>query len=216
MKTYLARAAVASMLLLGASTPEAQWTSEREDGLRKGQTLYGINWEVSAPIGDFKDFISDWSFRGFSAEARYMMTDRLSLGTAFSWNRWSETNLNGRIDVPNGNITGPVYRYADAFGIKLLAHYYLMSGPIQPYVGAGIGGAWSFSFQQAADLANSHDSFDFLVAPEIGVMWQVMRGNRNLHLNVALRYTFTTASLPNKNTDIQWLTLPVVGLAWSY
>src|SRR5690349_17425640 len=145
MKTYLARAAIASVLLLGASRPEAQWTSSQsEAGLGRGQTLYGFNWEVSAPIGDFKDFISDWSLRGFSAEARYMMTDKLSLGTAFSWNRWSETEPNGIINVQNGNVTGPVYRYADEFGIKFLVHYYLGRGPLQPYVGGGIGGTWSY------------------------------------------------------------------------
>ena len=216
MKTYLARAAVVSVLLLGAPIAEAQYDRRGMGGFEQNQSLFAFNWEVSAPIGDFKDFISAWSLRGFSTEARYMVLNRVSLGGAFSWNRWSQTNLNGRVDVANGNITGPVYRYADMFGIKFLAQYYLMDGPIQPYVGAGIGGAWSYSFQQVVDLSSTHDSFDFVVDPEVGVLWQVVRGNTNLHVNFALRYTFTTADLPNKGKDIQWLTIPVVGLAWSY
>ncbi len=218
MKTYLARAFAVSVLVLGASGAEAQYGRRPADGFSPGETLYGLNWEVSAPIGDFKNsFISDWGLRGFSGEGRYMLPQGISVGASFSWNRWSQEWSNLQVDVPNGNISGPVYRYADMFALRFLVHYYFTQSAIQPYVGAGIGGVWAYSYQQIVDLGWSQDSFNFIVDPELGVLVKLMPGNTALHLNLAVRYTYTTASVLKKSgSSIQWLTLPVVGLAWSY
>jgi opacity protein-like surface antigen len=220
MKIHLVRAVLAVVLLCGA-TAEAQYTPRRSiQGFEQGETLFALNYEISAPIGDFKNYLSNWSFRGFSGEGRYMATNRLSFGASFSWNRWEQTNTNANVAINSsgfsGSITGPLYRYADMFAVRALAHYYLMEGPIQPYLGVGIGGVWSYSYQQVVDLSNSKNEFNFIVDPEVGVLWEVMSGPTSLAVNLALRYTFTTAPLVNGGKNAQWLTLPVIGLAWSY
>jgi outer membrane protein len=217
MKTYLARAMAVAVLLLAGATAEAQYGGTRRPyvGFNPGETLVALNWEISAPLSDLKTFTPDWSFRGFSVEGRYMLPNRLSLGGSLAVNRFTTTNSNGQVDIKNGTITGPVFRYFDTFAIRALAHYYFMDGPIQPYIGAGIGGTWAYSYQQVVDLGTSVDNFYFIVDPEIGVLWEITHGTTSLHLNLAIRYTYTTASLV-KGSNAQWMTLPVIGLAWSY
>lgn len=216
MKTYLVRAVAVAVLLLAGSTAQAQYAYSRPSaGFTPGKTLVVANWEISAPLSDLKTYTPDWSFRGFSMESRYMLANRLSLGGSLSINRFTTTDMNGQADIKNGTITGPVFRYFDSFAIRALVHYYFMDGPIQPYVGAGIGGTWTYSYLQVVDLAATTNNFNFIVDPEIGVLWELMHGPTSLHLNLAIRYTYTTATMV-KGSNAQWATLPVIGLAWSY
>ena len=218
MKTNLMRVVVAAVLLSGAAA-RAQWGLT---GLRQGQTIWALNWEVAGPIGDFQNYIKNWSLVGFSLEARYLVKKNLSVGGSFSFNRWEETY--SQISVPitlpgsgaTGVATGPVYRYNDMFGLRAVVHYYLGEGDskLQPYVGAGIGGVWSYAYQQIADLANTQDSFNFIVSPEVGVLYTLLQGTTSMALNLAFRYTFTTAS-PGRTSNAQTIG-PIIGLAWYY
>jgi opacity protein-like surface antigen len=218
VKTNLIRVVVAAVLLSGAAA-KAQWGPSA--GLRQGQTIWALNWEVAGPIGDFQNYIKNWSLLGFSLEARYLIKKNISVGGSFSFNRWEETYSQISIPVylPNSGATGvasgPVYRYNDMFGLRAIVHYYFGDGgTFQPYVGTGIGGVWSYSYQQIADLANTQDSFNFIVSPEAGVLYTLMSGTTSLAINLAFRYTFTTAS-PGRTSNAQTIG-PIIGLAWYY
>lgn len=218
MKSQLTRIAVASLTLLLSPAARAQYQqygTREGDGFRLDQTLFLVNWELMKAVGSFHDYTSDWSLRGFSIEGRRKILPNISVGASFSYNRWNQTYGNLTVDIPNGVISGPVYRYADVFAIRALGHYYFSDGPIQPYAGVGIGGAWSYSFQQIADLGTSQDGFHFIVDPEVGILVQLMRGRTSLDLNVAFRYTFTTADVGRVASNAQWIS-PVVGLGWAY
>ena len=217
MKSHLARITVASVALVLASSARAQYDQYQRpnpNGFSLGQTLLIVNWEISKPVGGFHDYISDWSLRGFSTEARYKIRQNISVGASFSWNRFNQTFNNLTINIPGGVISGPVYRYFDMFAIRGIAHYYFMDGPIQPYAGFGIGGNWAYAFQQTADLINSQSGFFFIVDPEVGVLVQLMSGRTSLDLNIAFRYTYSTADA-GKQPEIHVIS-PIVGLAWSF
>jgi len=212
------RVVVASILLFG-TVAGAQWSAGTE-GLRQGQTLWALNWEIAGPIGDFKNYISDWSLRGFSLEGRYLITKNISVGGSFSFNRWEQTYQ--QISVPiqltglNGIATGPVYRYADMFALRANVHYYLgeLGGMFQPYAGFGIGGVWDYSYQQITDLSYTQNNFNFIVSPELGVIITLTSGSTSLGINFAFRYTFTTAN-PGRTSNAQTIG-PIIGLAWYY
>src|SRR5215813_14763397 len=112
------RVGVASILLVGA-VARAQW-GVGSQGLRQGQTLWALNWEVAGPIGDFKNYISDWSLRGFSLEGGYLVAKEIAVGASFSYNRWEQTFHNITVPLQStrststpivGAATGTVYRY---------------------------------------------------------------------------------------------------------
>jgi hypothetical protein len=213
----VARIAAGSIALLVASSAQAQSRDYGPSliGFRKNQSLMVFNWEPSKPVGSFEDYISDWSWRGFSMEGRRKIRQDLSVGASWSWNRWDQTYDNLTVTIPGGAVTGPLYRYTDQFALRALFHYYFLDGAIQPYAGFGIGGVWSFAFQQVTDLGDSQDGFHFIVDPEIGALVQLM-GTRSggLNLNVAFRYTFTTAD-PGRVGETHTIS-PILGLAWHY
>ena len=208
----IARIALASAFLL---TGVARAQSDSWASYHPNKTLWLVNWEISGPVGQFADYVSNTSLRGFSVEGRSFLRDNLSFGLSFSWNRYYQTYDLLTVPIANGDASGPVYRYADMFGIRALAHYYVMNGPVRPYLGVGIGGVWNYAYQQVTDLYTDQSHFDFIVSPEVGLLYRVAGGATSVDLNVAFRYTFTTANLV-KGSDAQWLTIPVLGLAWSY
>ena len=189
MKTLIVRAAVVGALL-AAGTAEAQFET-----YRPRQSMYIFNYEVSDAIGDFSDnFVSETSWRGFSFEGRSMVSERISAGIGFTYNRFEQTHDNLVQSAGNGGtISGPVYRYADQLAVKGLVHAYLLQGPVQPYLGVGLGGVWSYSFAQIADLGQSDSDFEFIASPEVGLTFTAARGASSLGLNLAFRYNYTTA-----------------------
>ena len=223
MKTNLIRVVSAAILLFGAAA-RAQWkTVSYPEGLRQGQTIWAFNWEVAGPIGDFKNYISDWSLRGFSLEGGYLVAKEIAVGASFSYNRWEQTFHNITVPLQStrststpivGAATGTVYRFNDMFGLRANVHKYFGLGNIQPYIGFGIGGVWSYAYQQLVDLVASQDSFNFIVSPEIGALATLSSGSTSLAFNFAFRYTFTTAS-PGRTSNAQTIG-PIMGLAWYY
>ena len=210
MKTLIVRVAVLGALLspLAAS---AQWES-----YRPRQSMSIFNYEMSAPIGSFKDnYIKNTSWRGFSFENRSMINERFSAGFAFGYNRYEQTYDLLTLDRPNGGvISGPVYRYTDQLAVKALVHAYFLDGPLRPYVGVGLGGVWSYAYAQSADFAQVNDGFHFIASPELGLTFTAARGASSLGLNLAFRYNYTTASYAQV-TDASNVAV-VVGLFGAY
>ena len=212
-KTIALVAVVASLLLSGvAFAQDSSWVST--GSFRPNQTLWGLNWEISKPVGDFDKYISDVSLRGISFEGRSFVRPNLSLGVSFSWNRWEQTYNNTSYPITNGTITGPVYKYADMFGIRALGHFYLGKGNLKPYLGVGIGGAWAYAYQQTANLTSSQSNFDFIVDPEVGLLYVIASGGTSVALNLAIRYTYTTATVGQYH-DAQFAS-GIVGIYWGY
>jgi hypothetical protein len=211
MKTMIARAAVVGALLAAGAADAQGYTTYRPN-----ESMFIFNYEVSSAVGSFSDdFISDTSWRGFSFEGRSMVAPRLSVGLGFNFNRYSQTDENVTATTSTGGtLSGPVYRYADQLAVKGLVHGYLMDGPLRPYLGVGIGGVWTYSYQQLADLVASDDGFEFIVSPEIGLMFTLARGASSLGLNAAFRYNYTTADFGNVD-DASSIAF-VVGLFGAY
>jgi hypothetical protein len=190
MTSNIARVAVAAALLAAGSAHAQGYASYSPT-----QSIYLFNYEMSTALGSFSDdFVDEFSWRGFSFEGRSMVAPRISVGIGFNFNRYSQTFDNlSETTATGGTLSGPVYRYADQLAVKGLLHGYLMDGPIRPYLGAGVGGVWSYSYSQLADLARSDDGFDFIVSPEVGLLFTAAKGASSVGLNAAIRYNWSTA-----------------------
>lgn len=213
MRTIIGRAlVVVALLAAGAASAQQEWY----ETYKPRESMYLFNYEMSTPVGSFKDdFISDWSWRGFSFEGRSMVKPAISVGIGFNYNRYDQTysNLTFQTDS-GGTFSGPVYRYADQFAIKGLVHYYLRPGNVRPYLGVGLGGVWAYSYSQTTDLARSDDGFHFIASPEAGLTFTAARGASSAGLNLAVRYNYTTADF-QQVTDAQSFAV-IVGLYAGY
>jgi hypothetical protein len=210
MKNVIARVVVVGALL-AAGTARAQWY----DTYKPHESLYLFNYEVSSALGSFSDeFVTSTSWRGFGFEGRSMVRDGLSVGLGFDFNRYSQQYDLKTVTTGATTISGPLYNYADQFSMKFLVHKYLGRGSLRPYLGGGIGGVWSYSFSQTADFSVGDNGFDFVAAPEIGLLWTAARGASSAGVNLALRYTYTTADF-QKVSDAQSLQV-ILGLYTGY
>lgn len=214
MKNAIATIAIASALLLAAPA-RAQDSGTLTAGTHTPSSLYFLDWEITKPLGKFSsDYIDAISYRGFAFQGRHFFTDSISGGLSFSWNRFQQTFDNASFDINNGVVTGPVYRDASMFAVRAIGHYYFLKGALRPYIGAGIGGSWDYAYQQSADLSRSQSNFDFIVSPEAGLIYTIERGWSSIGLNLALRYTYTTATVGNvHDTEAAGL---IVGLVFGY
>ena len=104
------------------------------------------------------------------------------------------------------------------FSIRATGHFYPVEGkqlgPVRPYLGVGIGGVWLSSSQQVADLYLAHNSFNFILTPEVGAFVTLVSAPTKLALNASFRYTYTTAD-PRGANNAQFVS-EQIGLAWYF
>ena len=215
MRTAIIRIAIAAALLAGTARAQDDEYWVTTPSYKPDLTLFIVNWEISGPIGSFADYIDNPSLRGGSIEFRSFLSNNVSLGLSFSWNRFEQTFDELHVPISNGMVSGPLFRYADMFGVRGLAHYYLnKDNALRPYLGIGIGGAWNYAYQQVADIADSQDNFNFIVNPEVGLLYWFAQGGTSAAVNLAFRYTYTTATM-GREDNAQMLS-GIVGLAFGY
>ena len=191
--------ALAAVLLLGSLPAAAQYHGWTE--YRPTSTLFNVGYQMAQPVGGLKDYIGAASFRGFTFDWRSRLFKDVSAGLRFNWNRFNETfpDLTATT-ATGGTLSGPVFRYMDQFAVQAIGHYYFNRGEESmfiPYLGVGLGGVWSNTYQQTADLGSSQDGFYFIASPEVGLMLTLARGSTNASLNLGVSYNFTTASFRN-------------------
>lgn len=46
----------------------------------QGSSMLSVNYHMAVPSGDFRDFLDEPSFRGFSADYRYYAVDKFAVG----------------------------------------------------------------------------------------------------------------------------------------
>ncbi len=150
---------IATLLLLLAVSGQAQGQ----------QSQWYFTYNMAAPTGDTKDFISAYSWRGMGFEGRRMYGRDYSLGLSLSWNVLHEkafrlSNLN-RADV-----SGTQLRTVNAFPLFLNAnrHFRLASG-WEPYVGLHAGAAWMEERVDVGLFRDTGQQWHFGLAPAVGI-----------------------------------------------
>jgi hypothetical protein len=215
MNRAYASAALAAAFLaaLPASAQSSGWTEYHPK-----KTLFTMGYQMSQPLGSFHDYIGSSSFRGFTFDWRSLLTKSFSGGLRFNWNRYNDTQQNvSQTTSSGGTITGPVFHYADQFAIQAIGHYYIDTGPesiFVPFLGVGLGGVWSNSYQQTIDLGSSQNGFYFITTPEAGLIINFAKGGTTAALHLSVLYNFTTASFRNVS-NAQAIT-ETIGLTFSY
>lgn len=196
--TTAARALAAAVLLAAAGSPRAEGYLESPYRLT---TLVSLTWEVGIPLSDLRTYVDQTSFRGGQLEFRFGVARHLSLGLATSWN-WFAQNFEQRsVQYPDATVTAAVYDRAQFIALQGTIHWYLVDGPVQPYLGAGGGGAWTSTYQAVADLTSSSTVFDYAARGDAGVLVNLGPG---FALHLSARYQFAHAG-PKGASPAQWI-----------
>jgi opacity protein-like surface antigen len=147
--------------------------------------LLSVGWEAARPAAGLADFVSNDSPRGLQAEVRYSVVRQLSLGVACSYNWFAQNIPRGEIAYPDALVTGPVYHRAQIITLRATGHLLLTRGPVQPYLGVGVGGVRYDAREEIGGLAVKSTGYGLAAGPEVGLLVTVKRG---LAIHLQLRY----------------------------
>ena len=142
----------------------------------KAQML-NLNYQISLPMNQVKDFTDKASFRGFDIEYHQFLGDQFSIGAAIGWDVFykdkKHTPGNFRF---NGNsnvytITGNQYRYINTVPMLAIGRYYFTDNTtaVRPFVGLGIGTSWTERRLEVGQFASTISRWQFALAPEVGM-----------------------------------------------
>ncbi len=155
--------------------------------------IYSVNYQMSTPLGDSRDFISKMSFEGVNLNWAYFVTHNITVGFDVTYNNYHE-KFSKSIYRPNDYtaINAAQYRYTQVFPIKAqVKYFYNPDRCIKPYIGVGIGALSAGEHIIVQDIDSWYNSWGFLLSPEIGAL--IPFGSRkNYGANVTFGYNWST------------------------
>ncbi|MDZ4844898.1 MAG: hypothetical protein SH857_05035 [Chitinophagales bacterium] len=163
----------------------------------KGSGMLQLNYHMAMPTSDFKDFLDEPSFRGFSADYRYYAADKFAVGLQSGYHVFSHKYPRDTYYFDNGAATLVQWRYVHVVPIIAVAHYDLLAEDSKLQVSAGLGmGAyyvreeawiglytltaeqWGFGLAPEVMLRyNFNDRFGMLFSPRYEVVFGGERAN---------------------------------------
>src|SRR5688572_11241373 len=101
-----------------------------------------MQYTISFPLGNTKDFVTRTSFRGLTLDYRYLLNQNWRLGGSIGWYTFfNETDvLTYTTSEGQSSLTGKQFRYVNSMPLLAFADYYFHSAQrITPFAGLGIG-----------------------------------------------------------------------------
>lgn len=181
--------------------------------LLKAQML-NLNYQISVPIGDLKDYVDKASFRGFNLEYHNYLSERVSLGIAIGWDVYYQDKKNATGNFRfSGNddiytMTGNQYRYVNTVPMLLVPRYYFtdQNTSVRPFAGLGIGTSWTEKRLELGQYASTISRWQFNIAPEIGMYVPI---NDQFALNFGAKYAYATKASHGRIPAMQYFTFNI-------
>ncbi|MBN1482611.1 hypothetical protein EH223_11245 [candidate division KSB1 bacterium] len=147
--------------------------------------LAGFTYCTSQTMGETKEWIQDYSWRGFAVQYNHFRSAKTSLGFETGWNVFGQ-RVDGVVSLPNGAISGTQIREFSAIPILVTGNYHFKSlwEEVSPYIAIGLGGYYITDKLSAGIFALQTDNLHFGVAPELGFYIPAGDG----FLKLALKY----------------------------
>lgn len=89
------------------------------------EILTGISYNMGTTFSDTRDFVANYSWRGFGFEFRNYRGNNVSLGFSASWNIFDQ-KTNEIIKLEQAAVSGTQVRYFNAFPLMLVWHFPIM------------------------------------------------------------------------------------------
>ena len=137
------------------------------------QSTFTAQYAINFPLGNTADYIGATSFRGISLDYRYNLQPNIAIGVGTGWYTFYEQKDYGTYNNDDGSlaISGLQYRYINSAPILFVGDYYFSPDEkISPFVGLGIGTTYNEVRTQMSQYYVNTDSWQFSLAPEVGVM----------------------------------------------
>lgn len=176
----------------------------------KAQML-NLNYQISVPLNQIKDFTDNTSFRGMDLEYHYFLGERFSVGAAIGWNVYykNKNDITGDFTFRGNSdlyqITGNQYRYINTVPMLAVGRYYFTGSntAVRPFVGLGLGTSWTERRLEIGQFSSEISRWQFAMAPEVGMYIPV---TSQFAFNVAAKYNYATQAANGRVPEIQSFT----------
>lgn len=155
-----------------------------------------LGYHPSFPIGSFKDFMNENSFRGFMGELSYPVSDRIKVGLGVSYNDFYEKLPRSLHETTQGTVSAVITNSIQTTPIQARGYYDLTSGNIRPYIGLGIGGNLIGYSQYWGEFGEREYTFKPSFSADAGINIPFNKNTRAAGINLGGHFNY----LPyNKN-----------------
>jgi len=143
----------------------------RIDSYYLQNTLFSINYNISLPVGDLVDYISDPGFTGFDAELKGFLTENIAVGGKIGVISFYEKYPRDTYYFESGALTTTIFNYYYTVPMHVVADYFFIPKSfIQPYAGLGVGINYNERRTEIGFYSLTDNSWNFALSPEAGVI----------------------------------------------
>jgi|GEM_PF-184738 len=174
MKKHI-RIAAMVLGLIGFNTLNAQESGVAEV-YGEGDQLFGINYSIGFPSGDFKDFIDETSWRGFNLEYDIFIIDNLSVGFSAGYRLFNQTDERATYTFENENvgvaISAKIWKYTHIVPLQATMRYYYapsFDSWVHLFGGLALGTAYVNQETWVGLVTIQDDDWRFTFSPEAGI-----------------------------------------------
>lgn len=165
---------------------------------------FKIGYNTGMPVGDFKNFMGNNSFRGFLGEFAMPVNNRLKVGLGVSYNDYYEKIPRQIYETKDGTLSAVVSKSVQTTPIQLKATYDLTDGAIRPYVGMGAGGNLIGYAQYFGEFGERQYSFKPSVSANAGINIPFNREMRRSGFNLGAHFNYLPYNKNNLNNLNNW------------
>jgi opacity protein-like surface antigen len=171
---------------------------------QRSQLRLNFNYTVATPTSGLKDYVEDASWRGWTANLLYGVTDKLSVGLGVGFHDFYQKYPRAVYQLESGgHISAVLSNSLQAIPILASVQYnFLPEARIQPYVGTGIGGNIIIYNQYIGEFSNNQSNFGFALRPEAGVYVPI--GYRGFGVNLNGIYNYMPYNKNNLDNINSW------------
>lgn len=138
---------------------------------QKGLTKLDLGYNVALPMGDFKNTVSDASYRGFQASVLYGINNKLSVGLGTGFQDFYQKYPRQVYKLSDGSDASAVLTNS-VQTIPVLAtvkYSFTPDAAVQPYAALGVGGNLITYNQLLGEFGGQQSKFGFAARPEAGL-----------------------------------------------
>ena len=183
---------VAIFFFGGIFTANAQYNS-----------LWSFNWQMSHGTGDVKEYVDEFSPRGFEIEGKYFVSPSIAVGGKAGWTGLYQKKSRDTYDYDeNTSVNSIQRRYLYSMPMMMTASWfpteYDQENFILPYLSIGVGTVYTEQETDNGIYYKSKKQWSFAVSPEVGAMVKL---SDSFGLNLKAAYTWGTFNSLDASID---------------
>lgn len=165
---------------------------------------FKLGYNTGMPIGEFKDYMTKNSFRGFLGELSFPVNNRLKLGLGVSYNDYYEKVPRQIYETKDGTLSAVISKSIQTTPIQFKGYYDLTDGNIRPYVGIGLGANLVGFAEFIGEFGERTYSFKPSASAETGINIPFNKETRASGINLGAHFNYLPYKKNNLNNLNNW------------